>query len=179
MRRLLFLLAVATLAEAQTAITTKTARCGTDAPAVAMTLPVNISPTTAIPVPICAAIGGGVRLNTAVSPPRLEVDPATLPPAPDAPAVPRQAMKKVIVGNVLPPAVTPGTTISFNLEYEPAPGTFMVVVFQSSRVGGNTVEIISPGGGASPKRMDVALPHYAPYTSSDVLTVLYWTMDAP
>lgn len=133
---------------------------------IAVTVPL-VAGTITVPVPVCAELGPGLTLNTTTSPPRIDI---TLP------AVPYRA---VVQKFAIPPIPDGINSASFNLTYVPHPASPILVSFASSRVGGNVVDSVMPAGGASPKVVQVSLPNYRPFTADDVLTIVYWTLDAP
>lgn len=168
MKIFLFLI-LAGLASAQTPASVKSKGCKGSTVQISVTVPL-VAGAISEPVPVCAELGPGLALNTSVSPPRLEATPAA--PA----ALPRAVIQKFAM-----PTALPGTTkdISVNLTYTPTASAAILVAFRSSRVGGNVVDFLTPGGGASPKLLQVTVPEYRPFTAEDLLTVMYWTTDAP
>lgn len=149
----------------------------TSAVQIVATVPVSVSATN-VPVPICLDLGPGLKLNLDATPPRIELDTAALPSPPaQTVVVPRMVMKRVVLSAVVPDL--PGITqVSVPLDFTPAPNTLIVAVLRSSRLGGDVVEIATPGA-AQPKQVQVTLPVYRPFTTDDVLTFLYWTSEAP
>lgn len=176
MKIFLFLI-LAAAASAQAPANLRGGACrSTSAVQLTAVVPVTVGAST-VPVSLCVDLGAGLRLNTATTPAKIEIDPAALP-TPPAANVPRMAMKRVLLSVVVPDV--PGINqMSVPLEFTPAPGTMVLAVFRSSRLGGDVVEIIPSEGWASPKQLQVTLPAYRPFTTDDVLTVLYWTLDAP
>lgn len=147
----------------------------TSAVQIVATVPVSVSATN-VPVPICLDLGPGLKLNMDATPPRIELDTAVLPP-PAQTVVPRMVLKRVVLSAVVPDL--PGITqMSIPLDFTPAPNTLIVAVLRSSRLGGDVVEIATPGT-TQPKQVQVTLPAYRPFTTDDVLTLLYWTSEAP
>lgn len=144
---------------------------------VVMTIPVSVSAVT-VPVPLCVALGTGLRLNTSTSQARLEIDPAALPPSP-TPTVPRPAIKVVNLGSLGLPNTPGAKQAGIPLEFTPAPGSFFLITFQSSRVGNDIVDFVPFAGGDQPKLVQVLLPAYQPYEATDVLKILYWTLEPP
>lgn len=142
-----------------------------------MTIPVSVSAVT-VPVPICVALGTGIRLNTSASQARLEIDPSVIPPA-TAENVPRPAVKVVNVGSLNLPNTPGSKQIAVPLEFTPAPGSFFLISFRSSRVGNDVVDFVPFAGGDQPKQVNVLLPAYGPYEASDVLKIMYWTLEPP
>ena len=145
---------------------------------VVMTIPVSVSAVT-VPVPICVALGTGLRLNTSTSQARLEIDPAALPPSSTPAAVPRLAIKVVNLASLGLPNTPGAKQAGIPLEFTPAPGSFLLITFQSSRVGNDIVDFVPFAGGDQPKIVQVLLPAYQPYESTDVLKILYWTLEPP
>lgn len=120
-----------------------------------------------VPVPVCAELGPGLVLNTAVTPPRLE--------AVAAPVVqPRAVVQKFAMPAALPAS---SNTLSITLAFTPHSASPILAAFRSSRVGGDVVEFVMPGGGSAPKVLDVTVPSYRPFTADDGLTVTYWTLE--
>lgn len=177
MKIFLFLI-LAAAASAQAPANLRSGACrSTSAVQLTAVVPVTVGAST-VPVSLCVDLGAGLRLNTATTPAKIEIDPAALPTPPPAANVPRMAMKRVSLSTVVPDL--PGITqIGVPLEYTPAAGTMVFAVFRSSRVGGDVIDILPSEGWASPKQLQVTLPAYRPFTTDDVLTVLYWTLDAP
>lgn len=143
--------------------------CSGNAVQIVATVPFTAG-TTTIPVPICVALGPGLALNTSVTPPRLE---ATAPASPVV--IPRAVVQKFPIPANLPP----DAKATFALTFTPASTSAIAVAFRSSRLGGDVVDFVTPGGGANPKAIEVTVPAYRPFTEQDVLTVLYWTLDQP
>lgn len=143
--------------------------CSGNAVQIVATVPFSAG-TTTVPVPICVALGPGLVLNTSVTPPRLE---ATAPVSPGV--MPRAVVQKFPIPANLPT----DAKATFVLTFTPAPTSAIAVAFRSSRVGGDVVDFVTPGGGANPKTIEVTVPAYRPFTEQDVLTVLYWTLDQP
>lgn len=147
--------------------------CRSSAVQVVLTFPVVVAGVQ-MSIPVCAELGAGLRVNTAVTPPVIEIDPASLP-AP-SPSAGRWVIKKFDLSFV-PPAVTPGSQLGIPLDFTPIAGSPMIVSFASSRVGASIVDIVMAAGGANPKQLQVTLPNYKPLTVDDVLTVLYQTLE--
>lgn len=158
--KILGIILLAAIASAQTSVGVAPPRCAGDAVQVVMAVPVSLGATT-VSIPLCVALGPGLALDTSTAPPRLVV------------AVP--APPRVVVEKFTPPPGLPAEgTWTLTLRHEPVGA--IVASFRSSRVGGDTVEIVTPGGGAAPKELQIALPKYS-LTAGDSLSVLYWTTE--
>lgn len=166
--KLILGLIIAAVAAAQTPATIQTRGCRGNAVQIVVSVPLAAGEIT-VPVPVCAELGTGLTLNTAVNPPRLE---ATAAPV----ALPRVVVQRFALPTALPPDTK---SISVNLTYTPTASAAILVAFRSSRMGGDVVDFLTPGGGASPKLLQVTVPDYRPFTVDDQLTVMYWTTDAP
>lgn len=156
----LLALAFAPQADAQTPLDATGRGCRGNAVQVVLTVPLAAGAIT-VPVPVCATLGPGLTLNTAVNPPRLEVAPVAMPRA-------------VIERFSLPPDLpATQTTVSFTLKNTPTGA--ILGGFRSSRVGGEVVDFLKAGAG---KVLVVKVPSYRPFTADDELAVLYWTLEA-
>jgi len=175
MLKLLCTFAFAVLALGQTPpISLRNVACASPTePLVALTIPVNVS-TVVIPVPVCVGLGPGLRLNSTST--KIEIDPAALPSLP-AVSVPRQVVHTVVLGNL---PQQPGiSTVQFNLSFAPAPGTYLVTSYTSSRVGGDVLDFVPFAGGDQPKSVTLTLPAHRPLLTTDVVKILYWTLEPP
>lgn len=147
--------------------------------------------TQTVPVPMCLSLGTGFRIITSTTPPTVEVTGATgatgpqgatgstgasgatgaVGPTGPAASVPRMT-RDVWQMDPAIPATT--TEFGFTLRYVPLPDTPIIVVFQSS-VFPDSVRVVLPGG-ANPRSMVITLPTHRPFTSADVVTFAYWTL---
>jgi len=158
----LFVLALsfAPAADAQTPLDATGRGCRGNAVQVVLTVPLAAGAIT-VPVPVCATLGPGLTLNTAVNPPRLEAAPVAMPRA-------------VIERFPLPPDLPASqTTASFTLKNTPTGA--ILGGFRSSRIGGEVVDFLKAGGD---KLLTIKVPSYRPFTADDELAVLYWTLEA-
>jgi hypothetical protein len=161
MRFVFALLLLAMSAGAQTDIGVAPSRCAGPSVQVAVSVPVSFGAAT-VSIPVCVALGPGLSIDTTTVPPRLVV---AIPPA--AP--------RIVVQRFVPPSDLPGDGAwTFQLRHEPVGA--ILASFRSSRIGGDAVDIVTPGGGASPKEVRVAMPRY-PFNAGDILTILYWTTE--
>lgn len=116
-------------------------------------------------------LGSGLQLGTDATG-NLELR-AVLPPAPP-PVIPRMARHEVILTGI--PATQ--TTFTVTLPNTPAPNSQFLVVFNSSLVGYDYVDIITPQG-TNTREINITLPVYRPFTAQDRLVIGYWTNDQP
>lgn len=160
---IVFLIAAA--ASAQTAVDLGSRGCKGNSVQVVLTVPLAAGAVT-VPVPICAELGAGLRLDTSVSPPRLEAIPQPV------------LMPRAVIERFPLPVDLPATsaTVTFTLQYTPTGA--ILGGFRSSRVGGEVIDFLKTGG-ATPKALTIKAPSYRPFTADDELAVLYWTLDAP
>ena len=126
-----------------------------------VSVPVGIG-ATQVSVPLCVDIGSSLRLDTTVSPPRLEAVIPSQPPVP-----------RVIVQNIPIPSNPPAGTFTTTLSK--LPSGVLLVSFRSSQVGLDTFDIVTPDAGS--KDLAVTLPDYRPFTPVDKLVVAYWTVE--
>lgn len=170
--KLLTLFLIAAGLWAQTPIPNRTHNCKTTgtAPLVPVHMPVVVAGIT-LTVPICAALGPNITINGSTTPPQLEVLPQTA-----APVVPRQVLHKLSLSTVSPTLPT-SASVDINLQYTPAPGTHILFVFRSSRIGGDVVEVVAPVTTGNTKLVRVEVPDYRPFTADDQITLLYFTLE--
>ncbi len=92
----------------------------------------------------------------------------------------RQVVETFSLGDPVWAAAIAGgaTSISYTLKYAPATGTAIMWGFSASTPLYSTISAViatSPAAG----RLIVSLPAYRPLTVQDVVTIIYWTLDAP
>lgn len=164
MLKIFLALALCGLGFAQTPpVSLRNAACASPTePLVAITVPVSLSGVT-VPVPVCVGLGTGLRLNANST--KIEADSGT--------PFPRQVLHSV------PLAGLEAATVTFNLQFAPAPGTFFIVSYTSSRIGGDVLDFIPFAGGDQPKSITLTLPLHRPLLATDVVKILYWTLEPP
>lgn len=170
MMMLVLLTGRAVLAQSSASVRSQGCRATGSVPVILVNLPVTVSAGVTITVPICAAVGPNLTLNTTTTPPQLE---AVIPPP--VLTTPRQVLQKVALTTMS--ALPVGSTADVSLIYTPAPNTVIVAVLRSSRVGGDVTEIVQPVTIGDTKLLKIDLPDYRPFVAADQLTVLYWTVD--
>ena len=89
--------------------------------------------------------------------------------------IPRQVYFGAELDPTTPASVT---TKTLTLQFTPAPDTLLLVNYLSSRVGQSRSYIIPPAS-AAPRTVTVVLPKFRPFTTTDLVTVVYWTTEAP
>lgn len=173
MRLLIFaLLMAAGHSLAQTAVPARTHNCKVSANGTALVpvhMPVVVAGIT-LTVPLCVSIGPNIRINGSTTPPQLEVIPEP------AAAAPRQVLHKMALAT-LSPTLPTSSTVDITLQYTPAPGTHILFIFRSSRIGGDVVEVVAPTTTGNTKLVRVDVPDYRPFTTDDQITMMYFTTE--
>lgn len=169
--KLLIMLFTAGVMWAQTPIPNRTHNCkvtGT-APMVPVHMPVVVAGIT-LTVPICVALGPSITINSSTTPPQLEALQTAVP------VVPRQVLHKLAL-STLSPTLPTSASVDITLLHTPAPGTHILFVFRSSRIGGDVVEVVVPVTTGNTKLVRVEVPDYRPFTVDDQITLLYFTLE--
>ena len=109
---------------------------------------------------VCLTIGPGVVIDLASK---------TINAAP----APAATLKMQVETVTLDPATPESqTTMTYTLKQQPAPGTALFALYQSSALGFNRAVAIAPPINPS---LTITLPTHRPFTPEDVLTLVYWT----
>lgn len=168
MLKIFLLSAFAVIGAAQTGplvFTNKT--CKSNQVRILATLPGTATGGIEVSVPVCLALGAGMRLSVSDGEARLEVDPSFV-------AVPKAQIKRVDLSQA---AIAAGDQLTVTLDKTPAPGSLLLVSFSASRIGSSAIEMVPFAGGASPRSVVITVPSYRPFTTDDVLTIAYWTLE--
>lgn len=161
MKLLIGLLAVGLFAQNSSVLNNQ--KCKGNSVQIAASIPVSVG-ANLVSVPVCVALGTGLTIDTSVSPPRLNaVAPVIVP--------------RIVIQRLTFITDAPQQPITYNLNYTPVGA--IIISFKSSRIGGDVVDFLEPVADSNSKQVVVTLPEYRPFTTSDSLTVMYWTTDAP
>jgi hypothetical protein len=142
-------------------------------PKVAAYIPVTVTLgniTQTISLPTCLDIGANLKVNGST----LEAVVPTIPPPV---VIPKLQMEKISLLTLNPTSDPAVTKASFNLLKTPIADGVILAVLRSSVLGGDLVDITHQSTAVPSKTLDITMPTYRPYLATDVITVVYYSLE--